>query len=201
MIDIATATPPHPDTYSALAVPFDWILLSDPAATALPWHDASNLCAGVSDYSDDVECTYSFALEAGLHTAVTLSLYSDSRAGRDDVLPYNSNDRRGWVGESFVPNGGAKLGAWGSRLWLNFYTVAHDDVPEAQRFAAQESLAWLISIGVVDAVEVTANYVHKDSFELLALHIIMRRDGQSEPIYDAVWGATLDNAEGTYATA
>ena len=201
MIDIATATPPHPDTYSALAVPFDWILLPDPAAAALPWHDASNLCAGVSDYNDDVEGTYAFALEAGLHTAVTLSLYSDARAGRDDALPYNSNDKRGWVGEAFVPNGGAKLGAWGSRLWLNFYTVAHDDVPEAQRFAAQESLAWLISVGMVDAVEVTASYVHKDSFELLALHIIMRRDGQSEPIYDAVWGATLDNAEGTYGSA
>lgn len=199
MIDIATTTPPNTANTSVLAMPFDWVLLAAPAA-AQPWHDNSNLCAGTAHYTDNLPASYAFALEQGLHTAVIHSLFTDVRAGRDDSLPYNSTDKRGWVGESFVPN--KKTGAYGSRLWLNYYVISDADglVLEAQRFAAQESLAWLIDTAVVDAVEVAAQIINKETFDMLALHITMRRDGQASPIYDAIWGSTINQPEGVYAS-
>ena len=200
MIDIATTTPPNAASFSILAVPFDWVLLSAPAANQ-PWHDNTNLCDASKDYIDALPNTYVFALEAGLHTAVTHSLFTDARAGRDDKIPYNSTDKRGWLGEFYLSPEAKKYGAYGSKLWLHYYTSATDDVPEAQRFAAQESLAWLIGTGIVDVIDVTAEYVHKEGSELLALHIVMSRDGENEPVYDAVWGATLNNPEGQYAAA
>lgn len=200
MIDIATATPPNADGHRILAVPFDWIMLQV-GGQDLPWTDNSNLCKPAQSYSDAAQFGYAFGLETGLHTAVIHSLFTDARAGRDDRLPYGSTDKRGWVGERHLPNNGAQGGAYGSRLWLNYYTVATPEVLEAQRFAAFESLSWLIESEVVDAVEVSARYVHKETFEMLALHIIMRRDGQTSPVYDAVWGATMNQPEGHYAAA
>jgi phage gp46-like protein len=194
MIDIATTSPPN--THSSItSMPFDWVLLAAPA-NAQAWHDHTNLCVGATHRVDDLPNTYAYALEAGLHTSVIHSLFTDARAGRDDKLPYNATDRRGWVGEQFIPKQVGDTSEYGSRLWLNYYVPATEEVLEAQRFAAYESLSWLVGTGVVDSVEVTAEYRTQETSELLALHIVMRRDGEKEPIYDAVWGATLGNPEG-----
>lgn len=200
MIDIATATPPTISDHVTLAVPFDWVLLPAPAVKQA-WHDHSNLCQSSVNYVDALAVSYALALEAGLHTAVIHSFFTDARAGRDDTLPYGSIDQGGWVGASYLPNNGQQYGAYGSRLWLNYFVISQDEKLEAQRFAAQESLAWLIESGVVDAIEVKASFVNKQTFDMLALHITMRRDGHDQPLYDAVWGATLQHPEGLYATA
>lgn len=199
MIDIATTSPPTVSSHAVLAVPFDWILLPAPAVDQA-WHDNSNLCTQPVDGVDVLTVSHCLALESGLHTAVIHSLFTDARAGRDDALPYGSTDQGGWVGESFVPNNGQQHGAYGSRLWLNYYVVSQNEKLEAQRFAAQESLAWLIDTAVVDSIDVKASFVNKQTFDMLALHIVMRRDGRDQPVYDAVWGATLQHPEGLYAT-
>lgn len=200
MIDIVTATPPNANQYDTLAVPFDWILLAAPAIKQA-WHDSSNLCEAVRHYQDALTDTYVFALEAALHTAVIHSLFTDARADRDDALPYNATDKRGWVGEAFIPQHDNNTRAYGSKLWLHYYDIATPQVLKAQRFAAQESLGWLIHTGVVDSIDVTARFVNLETSEMVALRIIMGRDGQAEPLYDEVWGATLKNPEGLYAAA
>lgn len=201
MIDIATIPVSSTSTLSAA---FDWALMLD-AGREQNWIDTSNLCAGLITHTTHLDNTYALALEAGLHTAVIHSLFTDARAGRDDPLPYNNTDKRGWLGEAFLPQVN-KSTQYGSRLWLNYYTKATGDefaqnVLEAQRFAAVEALSWLVDEGVVDAVDVAADFVHKDGTELLALHITMSRLGTSSPIYDAVWGTTMRHAEGYYAAA
>lgn len=199
MIDIATTTPKNSESYGMLAVPLDWVLLED-KGIAQPWHDASNLCRGSVDYVQEFTGSYAFALESGLHTSVCLSLYTDARAGNDDRLPFGTTDRRGWVGDAFTPNLDKRIGGMGSRLWLNYYNISTPEVIEAQRFAAYESLLWLVTTGVIDTIDVQANVVNHDATDLLALHIIMSRDNQNEPIYDAVWGAALNHPEGHYAS-
>lgn len=204
MIDIATAPPPQSQQYDAVSLPFDWIVLNDQGHSQ-PWHDFTNLCEPPKSYDSKLENTFSFGLESGLHTSVILSLFTDSRAGRDDKLPYNTTDKRGWLGEQFLPSQtgqrGSAKGDFGSRLWINYYQVSHEDVVEAQRFAAQEALAWLIDTGVVDSIQVDAEIRKLETSDLLALHVTFYREGVDTPLYDAVWGTTLNNPEGLYATA
>lgn len=205
MIDIATITTERATT--SLSLPFDWALMADAQSVELPWTDAGNLCAGLIARTQPMPHTYAFALECGLHTAVIHSLYTDARATRDDQLPYNSTDKRGWLGVAFLPQTvGKSRTEYGSRLWLNYFKPAynadqHRSTLEMQRFAVQEALAWLIDDGVIDSLTVTAEYRHKDGVELLAIHIVMYRDNDNSPIYDAVWGSTLAHEEGYYATA
>ncbi|WP_157964418.1 phage GP46 family protein [Ephemeroptericola cinctiostellae] len=204
MIDIATIAT-NPATTS-LSMPFDWALMADASAVDMPWIDAGNLCAGLISRMQQMPKTYAFALECGLHTAVIHSLYTDARAGRDDGLPYNSTDKRGWLGAEFIPRTvGNGRGEYGSRLWLNYYKPARNSghkksALEAQRFAAQEALAWLIDDGVIDSMIINADYRHKDGVELLAIGIVMYRDNDNMPIYDAVWGSTIAHEEGYYAS-
>lgn len=204
MIDIATITTDRSTT--PLAIPFDWGLMVDTARVPgfeQRWVDMGNLCAGLIERTQHFDDAYVFALEAGLHTAVIHSLFTDARAGRDDRLPLNSTERRGWLGEFFVPgatDGQNALPSYGSRLWCNYYVSGGDAVLELQRFAAQESLAWLLRDQVVDQIDVSARAVEKDGVRLLALHVLMYRHSHASPVYDAVWGATLVNAEGYYAT-
>ena len=56
---------------------------------ALIWNDAlgaADIEIGASDLTTD----------AGLRTALLLSLFTDRRAEDGDVLPDNASDRRGW---------------------------------------------------------------------------------------------------------
>lgn len=192
MIDIATATPllnpaaPH----QIGRVPFDWCLIDTNQTADQVWHDASNLCAGVAQHSGPLK-QYELVMEASMHTAVILSLFTDARAGSSDVLPLNQTHRRGWVGGSFVPRAGFRtVSDFGSRLWVIYSSKADDDPLEYARFAAYESLAWLIDERVVESIEVTAAW-RGASQTTLGLQVQMFKGNTNQPIYNALWGTTL----------
>ena len=199
MIDIATL--PANATATNPSVVFDWGIFAAEGYTQT-WVDGSNLCAGLIQRTIPLQQSHALVLEAGLHTAVIHSLFTDARANRDDPLPLNSSDYKGWVGAYYLPQNQGAID-YGSRLWLRFYTKASsepDDLTlEAQRFAAYESLTWLIDSGVIDSLEVDAQYIYKAGAQLLSLHIVMRRNRQQSPVYDAIWGVTLAHPEGYHA--
>jgi phage gp46-like protein len=116
------------------------------ADLALQW----SLDAGGADLaieSDDL------ASDAGLRTAVELSLFTDRRANDDDALPGADDDRRGWWADEFLQVDGDRMG---SRLWLLSRSKRTPDVvPRAEQFA-REALAWLLEDRVVKAVDVAA---------------------------------------------
>lgn len=101
--------------------------------------------------------------EDSLRTAVILSLFLDRRANDDDILPNDSDDRRGWWADTVAPmtdygigGGSASRDHIGSRLWLLSREKQLAGVLERARHYAEEALTWLVEDGVATAVQVTA---------------------------------------------
>lgn len=121
--------------------------------------------------------------EAGLQTAVLISLFTDRRADPEDVLPPGA-DRRGWWADWYSDEvidqivagvGIAPPDRIGSRLWqLSREKQLPAVLIRAQDYAA-EALAWLVDDGVAASVDVTAEVVARG---ILGLGIaITRPDG------------------------
>ena len=96
--------------------------------------------------------------DAGLETAVMISLFTDRRSENDDALPGAKDDRRGWWADQFLDVAGDKIG---SRLWLLAREKQMPSVLVRTQEYAQEALAWLIEDGIARAVNVTAETVRQ----------------------------------------
>lgn len=191
MFDLATQPQPTPSKGVGIGLPFDWRLTAPLPASNYPFTDYS-APTGVLVVGGEVLATYALALEDGLQTAVIISLFTDSRAGRDDLLPLNQTDRRGWVGDEFMGGAqqGARADAWGSALWLVYISKVTPDVLERARFAAQEALAWLVQGGIVSRVVVTAQWAGP-ALDRLAIRVAIYKPQELAPVYDVLWGTTL----------
>lgn len=193
MFDLATRPQPSSaDPAAVFGVPFDWRLTKPSAPSDYPYTDFLSP-TGAPVPGIDVLATYALELEDSLATAVILSLFTDGRAGPDDALPWGQRNRRGWVGDEFASSGdGFGLGgdAWGSGLWLLYASKVLPNVLERARFAAQESLAWLVRDGVVDRVVVTAEWAGPRQ-DRLAVRPQLFKPDQVSPIYDVLWGTSL----------
>lgn len=89
--------------------------------------------------------------DAGLETAVTISLYTDARASAEDGLADGQNPR-GWWGEQFLE----PAGPLGSKLWiLRRHNLTDDTVLLAADYA-KEALAWMVTVRAALAVSATA---------------------------------------------
>lgn len=197
MFDIATraqpSTPANQGT--VLGIPFDWRLAQPSAATSYPWTDY-NSPTGVPQGFADVLATYALELEDTLQTVIVISLFTDARAGVDDVLPLNVTDRRGWVGDDFLTADAAETfdaDNWGSLLWLYYIGKANVDVLEMARFAAKESLAWLVRDGIAERIVVTGQWVGTLG-DRLALRPQIFKPGVVAPVYDVLWGTSVRRA-------
>lgn len=191
MFDVATR--PQPQTSDAALVfgtPFDWRLTQPATSAPHAWWNYAN-STGVPEKYVDMLQAYALELEDTLQTAVIVSLFTDARAGRDDKLPLNQTDRRGWIGDEFmVDDFDSRPDPWGSLLWLVYITKTTTDVLEAARFAAQESLDWMVRTGIASRVTVTAQWAGA-RMDRLALRVSITRTGQVQPVYDVLWGTTF----------
>ena len=97
--------------------------------------------------------------DAGLETAIEISLFTDRRADDTDTLPDHSGEKRGWWGdeENF------KLG---SKLWLLFRSSATEDIPGKVNQYARESLQWMIDDGIAKSVEVESEKTDMSTIEI-----------------------------------
>lgn len=200
MFDLATRQQPDLASMAALvSVPFDLRLAPPAPAAAYPYTTLVTSTA-LPESGVDMLATYALALEGGLATAVTLSLFTDARAGIDDALPLRQADRRGWVGDEFMAAPDTALAPdatadrWGSLLWLLYQSKATDDVLERARFAAQEALAWLVRDGIASRVDVSANWVTSRSgrADRLAIRPTIWQPDQVAPVYDVLWGTSIE---------
>jgi len=111
------------------------------------------------------------ATEDGLRTAVAISLFTDRRAGADE-LPEGESDSRGWWGDGLAGEG---EGLTGSKLWL----IAREKQTEAVRQRAEEyareALAWLVEDGHAEAVSVSASWQDRGVLGL-AIAIVVSDD-------------------------
>lgn len=105
------------------------------------------------DFSQGVDVALQgllLAQDDGLTTAIILSLFTDARAGDDDVLPHNTTDRRGWWADAFPVAAGDKIG---SRRWLVPGKQTQDNMNRVREYD-QDALAWLVKDKVADEVVV-----------------------------------------------
>ncbi|MNX58007.1 Phage protein GP46 [compost metagenome] len=189
MFDVATRPQPAPTTSTALRVPFDWRLTAPGPAQSFPFTDYSSGVAVALDA--EALQVYALELEDTLSTAVILSLFSDRRAGPDDVLPMHQQDRRGWVGDEFVGDGfDSRLDSLGSLLWLCYVTKTVVDVRERARFAVKEALAWMLRDGIAGRIDVTTEWTGPQ-LSRLAVRPTIYKPGQVEPVYDVLWATSL----------
>ncbi len=122
--------------------------------------------------------------DAGLRTAVILSLFTDRRAAVDDILPTPASGRRGWWGSEYLPR------PLGSRLWLLGREKQTQESLNRAREYALEALAWLVSDGIAQGVDAAAT---APSRGLLKLEIVIRKpDGTTESFrFLRLWEALL----------
>lgn len=194
MFDVATR--PQPNTRDAAAVfgvPFDWRLTRPAAPASLPWTDFSSP-TGEPLRSADVLVTHAIQTEDTLQTAVILSLFTDKRAGPDDVLPLGATDRRGWVGDEFTePSPAAARDEWGTLLWLIYSGKATGDVLSFAEFTAREGLQWMVRVGLASRVDVTAQWAGERA-DRLAVRPQIYQPQQVSPVYDVLWGTSVRRA-------
>lgn len=110
------------------------------------------------------------ATDAGLQTAVVISLFSDRRAEAGDTLPAGG-DRRGWWADAYAEIAGDRIG---SRLWLLGRQKTLLAVAGRAEQYAREALQWLIDDGIARGVAATAEIV---GARLSLVVVITRPDG------------------------
>ena len=191
MFDVATRPQPNTtDAASVFGIPFDWRLVAPGPVVSYPWKDFVQP-SGVPVAYADLLATYSVELDDTLQTAVILSLFSDRRATADDPLPMNDTDRRGWVGDEFMSTSfGGKPDQWGSLLWTCKGGKSEASLQERARFAAAESLQWMVDVDLASRIVVTAQWVG-ERLDRLAVRPSIYKPRQSLPVYDALWGTTI----------
>ena len=101
----------------------------------------------------------------GLESAVLLSLYSDGLAEADEVLPDQSEDRRGFWGDA----------EFASLLWIMERKTLTPKNINRHKKICQDSLAWMVKSGVAKSVTVTNERVGNVSLETTIQ--IMKPDG------------------------
>lgn len=122
------------------------------------------------------------ATDAGLVSAMYLSLATDRRAADDDALPANDGDRRGWWGDEFALVEQDRIG---SRLWLLDRTTRRADLARDAAIYTDEALAWLKSDGVLADLDIEVELNQTGLFIEIVAH---RPDGTSvEFRYPHVW--------------
>jgi phage gp46-like protein len=140
----------------------------------LTWSNVAG-SADVSVALNDVE------RDAGLRTAVILSLFLDRRAEDGDALP-GGTDRRGWWADEFAEVRGHKIG---SRLWLLERAKPSEWVALAAGYA-EEALAWMVEDKVAERVTATATVTG----ERKDLVVEIYRPQQKEPTrfrFEGAW--------------
>ncbi|MHA2017787.1 MAG: phage GP46 family protein [Promethearchaeota archaeon] len=115
--------------------------------------------------------------DAGLETAILISLFTDRRAKKDDILPDpNSTDKRGWWGDlGAIEFQGDQIG---SRLWLlNREKTTQNVLLKAKKYA-EESLNWLMEDKIADKIKVITERQEIQGQAILAINVkVFRFEG------------------------
>ena len=111
--------------------------------------------------------------DVGLETAIIISLFTDMRAGEDE-LPIREVSRRGWWGDAVADIPGDQTG---SKLWLLHREKELHSVAVRAKQYAEESLKWLIDSKIASKVEVESELLGNG---VLGLAVKITRPGKTE---------------------
>ncbi len=121
--------------------------------------------------------------DAGLDTAVILSLFCDARADAAEVAP--GADPRGWWADALA----TPAASTGSRLWLLRREKQVPEVASRAQEYAHQALVWLVDDGIASRVDVHASFPDADA---LVIAVTIFRPSSGTPFerrYQYVWSA------------
>lgn len=143
------------------------------------------------DIDSDSSAPLDLTSDTSLRTAILLSLFTDRRANDDDSLPDDTDDRRGWWGDSLPPATAATGWQTGSRLWLLSRAKQTDETARRARDYAEEALVWLTDSGAADAVTVETAWLPASTTSarsgVLTLKVTVDRPSGVPATYDLLW--------------
>lgn len=138
--------------------------------------------------------------DAGMRTAILISLFTDARAADDETLPEPGSDRRGWWGDAYArddrPDAGTArdVNRIGSLLWLLSRSKITARVLSQATQACEEALAWLVRDGIASAVRVVVSAevrIGQVMPDMLAIAVeIDRPGGPNRQRHDFTWEAS-----------
>lgn len=146
---------------------------------ALVW-DSDALAADLVAEANDL------VRDAGLETAILLSLYTDRRAEDGDVLPLGETDRRGWWGDAVPVVEGDRMG---SRLWLLAREKQTDTVRRRAEEYVREALQWLVDDRVASRIEVAVSFPRSGAIGITVDIYRPGADSAAAYRFDHVWPA------------
>ena len=116
--------------------------------------------------------------EAGLDTAILISLFTDARV-REDELPPGHTWRRGWWGDGVED----EPDITGSKLWVLRREKATQEVLVRARGYIREALAWMLRDGVAVAVNVGHQLLQAGRYADIRVDRGARPDATGIPVY------------------
>jgi len=109
--------------------------------------------------------------DPGFETSVVISLFSDARAERGDVLPGTIQNKGGWWGSALL---GYQLG---SKLWLLQRALLNETTMRLYEQYSKDALAWMVEDQIAE--EVTAKAVKTGPNRVDLAMIIKRKNNTS----------------------
>lgn len=99
--------------------------------------------------------------DPGLETAVLISLFSDKRANIEDIIPdLNSDDRRGWWGDTLNNS------LIGSKFWLLSREKTGLNLNSTVEEYTLDALKWMVSDGIAKSVTCTVTRTGTYSYRI-----------------------------------
>ena len=126
------------------------------------------------------------AIDAGLETAVILSLFTDAQAQPGDVIPDGSANPRGWWGDMPVDpaqqDASAPPDRIGSRLWLLDRALQTAETLRLAELYALEALQWMIDDGIAATITATASFPF-----LTWIELVITIDQSADSTFTLAW--------------
>lgn len=122
--------------------------------------------------------SYAPGTQEWLHQAVVISLFTDARLPDNELMPDNTNDRRGHWGDMFLSDAGDSLG---SLLWTLYRRKLTTEVINRARDLSIDALNWMLQTGWVVAVDVLTERLDNDK---LAIQVTLTRPNNQQLQFD-----------------
>ena len=118
--------------------------------------------------------------DAGLETAVIISLFTDQRVTAKELAELYT-DRGGWWGDAIAEIQGDNIG---SKLWLTLQSgkLTNEALDRIENFG-RDSLLWMIEDNLCSTVSVSATLINKNIY----IKIELPKKNENDILYSFLW--------------
>ena len=129
------------------------------------------------------------ATDAGLISALEISLFTDRRADDGDELPGEDDDLRGWWGDMFYAGDfDAPDFQIGSKIWQIRRSKITQQTMQRLKDEVENAVQWFVQFGIAERVSAV---VERVDLRTLCFYLRIKRPGQPAPLWVGPWEVTF----------